>query len=71
MDNIKLTEQKMLPSNDVTADEYWKGNFGVNHSDNQVAERIVIIVYRSQVNYVRALPIHESQKELESNFNGK
>ena len=30
-------------------------------------ERIVIKVYGSQVNYVRALPIHESQKELESN----
>ena len=67
MDNIRLTEKKMLPSNDVTADEYWEGSFGVNHSDNQVPERIVIKVYGSQVNYVRALPIHESQKELESN----
>lgn len=67
MDNIRLTEQKMLPSNDVTADEYWKGSFGVNHSDNQVVERIVIKVYGTQVNYVHALPIHESQKELESN----
>lgn len=59
MDNIRLTEQKMLPSNDVTADEYWEGSFGVNHSDNQVPERIVIKVYGSQVNYVRAVPIHE------------
>ena len=67
MANIRLTEQKMLPNNDVTADEYWKGSFGVNHSDNQVPERIVIKVYGSQVDYVRALPIHESQKELESN----
>lgn len=67
MDNIRLTEQKMLPSNDVTADEYWEGSFGVNHSDNQVPQRIVIKVYGSQVNYVRALPIHESQKELETN----
>ena len=67
MDNIRLTEQKMLPSNDVTADEYWEGSFGVNHSDNQVPERIVIKVYGSQVNYVRALPIHESQKEVKTN----
>ena len=65
MDNIRLTEQKILPSNDVTADEYWEGSFGVNHSDNQVPKRIVIKVYGSQANYVRALPIHESQKELE------
>lgn len=67
MDNIRLTEQKMSPSNDVTADEYWEGSFGVNHSDNQVPVRILIKVYGSQANYVRALPIHESQKELESN----
>ena len=66
MDNIRLTEQPMKPSNKVTAEEYWKGSFGVNHSDNQVPERIVIKVYGSQANYVRALPIHESQKELES-----
>lgn len=65
MDNIRLTEQKMLPSNDVTADEYWEGSFGVNHSDNQVPERIIIKVYGSQADYVRTLPIHESQKELE------
>lgn len=65
MDNIRLTEQKMLPSNDVTADEYWAGSFGVNHSDEQVPVRIILKVYGSQANYVRALPIHESQKELE------
>jgi len=65
MDNIRLTEQKMLPSNDVTAGEYWEGSFGVNHSDDQVPQRIIIKVYGSQANYVRALPIHESQKELE------
>ena len=65
MGNIRLTEKKMLPSNDVTADEYWEGSFGVNHSDNQVPERIVIKVYGAQAEYIRALPIHESQKELE------
>ena len=65
MDNICLTEKKMLPSNDVTADEYWEGSFGVNHSDNQVAEQIVIKAYGAQAEYIRALPIHESQKELE------
>ena len=65
MDNIRLTEKKMLPSNDVTADEYWKGSFGVNHSDNQVPEQIVIKAYGAQAEYIRALPIHESQKELE------
>lgn len=67
MENIRLTDQKMLPSNDITADEYWEGSFGINHSDNQTPVRILIKVYGPQANYVRALPIHESQKELETN----
>jgi predicted DNA-binding transcriptional regulator YafY len=38
----------------------------VNHSDDQKLERILIKVYNTQVEYVRALPIHESQKEKET-----
>ena len=66
MDNIRLTEEKMLPSKKITADEYFDGSFGVNHSDDQKPERILIKVYSTQVEYVRALPIHESQREIET-----
>ena len=66
MDNIRLTEEKMLPSKKITAEEYFDGSFGVNHSDDQKPERILIKVYSTQVEYVRALPIHESQKEIET-----
>ena len=66
MDNISLTEEKMLPSKKITADEYFDGSFGVNHSDDQKPERILIKVYSTQVEYIRALPIHESQKEIET-----
>jgi predicted DNA-binding transcriptional regulator YafY len=65
MGNIKLTDDKMIPSNKVTAKEYFDGSFGVNHSDNQKPEIIKIKVYEAQVEYVRALPIHESQEEIE------
>ena len=67
MENIKLTDGKMIPSNKVTAEEYFDGCFGVNHSDSQKPEIIKIKVYGSQVEYIRALPIHESQKEIEIN----
>ena len=50
----------------MTADEYFDGSFGVNHSDDQKPERILIKVYSTQVEYIRALPIHESQKEIET-----
>ena len=66
MDNIRLTEEKVVPSKKITADEYFDGSFGVNHSDNQKPERILIKVYSTQVEYVRALPIHESQREIET-----
>ena len=65
MDNIRLTEGKMFPSKKITADEYFDGSFGVNHSDNQKPEVIRIKVYGAQVGYIRALPIHESQNEIE------
>ena len=65
MDDIRLTEEEMLPSSDITADEYFYGSFGVNHSDNQKPLTIQIRVFGTQVDYVRALPIHESQREIE------
>lgn len=66
MDNIKLTAEKMLPSKDITIEDYFEGCFGVNHADNQKPERIRLKVYGTQVEYIRALPIHESQKEIET-----
>ena len=66
MENVKLTKDKMHPSNRITAEEYFDGCFGINHSDNQQPERIRIRIYGTQVEYVRALPIHESQREVET-----
>ena len=66
MDNIRLTGEKMLPSKKITPEEYFDGCFGVNHSDDQKPERILIKVYSTQVEYIKALPIHESQKEVEA-----
>ena len=66
MGDITLTEEKMFPTHKITAEEYFDGCFGVNHSDDQKPERIRIKVYGAQVEYVRALPIHEFQKEVET-----
>ena len=66
MENIMLTKEKMPPTHQITAEEYFDGCFGVNHSDDQKPERILIKVYSTQVEYVKALPIHESQKEIET-----
>ena len=65
MENIALTQDKMQPSSDITVTEYFKGSFGVNHSDDQQSVTIRIRVYGTQADYVRALPIHESQREVD------
>ena len=66
MENIRLTKEKMLPSSDIGIEEYFDGCFGINHSDDPKPETIRVKVYGTQVDYVRALPIHESQKEVET-----
>ena len=66
MDNIALTKQKLVSSDKISIEEYFDGCFGINHYDNQKPETIRIKVYGPQVEYVRALPIHESQEEVET-----
>lgn len=65
MSSMWLTEEKMLPSKKISVKDYFKDCFGINHSDDPKPERIRIKVLGAQVNYVRALPIHESQREVE------
>ncbi len=50
---------------DIDIEDYFDGCFGINHSDEAKPEKIRIKVYGNQVEYIKALPIHESQKEVE------
>ena len=65
MDDIRLTDEIMHPSENIAPEEYFDGSFGVNHSDDQKPETLKIKIYGSQVAYIRTLPIHDSQKEIE------
>lgn len=62
--NLRLTEQQTTPSPHITPQSYFEGCYGVNHEDCK-PELITIKVYGSQVDYVRARPIHASQEEIE------
>ena len=66
MDDIKLTNEKMLPSSDIDIEDYFDGCFGINHSDDQKPEIISIKAINTQAEYINALPIHESQKVIET-----
>jgi len=56
----------MLPSKEISVDDYFDGSFGANHSDDQKPEKLRIKVFDTQADYIRALPIHESQIEVET-----
>ena len=51
---------------DFDVDEYFVGCCGVITSDVAI-ERVVILAYNGFADYLRTLPLHSSQKELESN----
>ena len=44
-----LTEETMLPSKQISVEEYFKGCFGINHGDEPKPERIRIKVLGTQV----------------------
>lgn len=63
MDNIHLLQEKLLPSTGISPQEYFEGCFGINH-ENCSPILIKIKAYGSQVEYIRARPIHDSQQEV-------
>lgn len=62
--NIQLLQEKHSPSPNIKPQTYFEGCYGVNHVDGE-PKLIKIKVYGSQVDYVKARPIHESQEEIE------
>lgn len=64
MSNIRLGEEKLIPSPDIHPQTYFEGCFGVNH-ENCPPVLVKLKVYGSQVDYVKARPIHASQQEIE------
>ena len=64
LSNLRLTERQTVPSPHITPQTYFEGCYGVTHEDCK-SELITIKVYGSQVDYVRARPIHSSQEEIE------
>lgn len=62
--NLRLTEQSVSPSPHINAQSYFEGCYGVNHEDCAPV-LITLKVYGSQVDYVKARPIHASQEEVE------
>lgn len=70
LDRIKrlvLTERSFRYPNDFSPSDYFSSFFGIITKEDSQAVNIVIRTYDELPAYLRSLPIHHSQKELESN----
>lgn len=64
MSNVHVGDTSDTPYADIDPNVYFNGSFGINHEDRQIPEEIRIKVYDTQVDYIKAKPLHPSQKEI-------
>jgi len=60
-----LTTKYKMP-NDPYPEEYFYNCFGIIHDEDVHTEEIKLKITSSQANYLRALPLHHSQKEIKT-----
>lgn len=65
MRNVTATDQKRKPSSRMSPELFYSDCFGVIY-DDKAPQWITLKVYQPQVNYVRSVPIHPSQEEIET-----
>lgn len=64
MSNVKIGKVEGQPKNSIDSNVYFAGSFGVNHNIGIQPEEIRIKFYDAQIDYVKAKPLHSSQKEI-------
>lgn len=68
MQHLALGEKKLQPSPSLTPKAFYEGCYGIIRDDKQ-PQTIWLKVYDRQVDYIRSLPLHASQKEIETGEN--
>ncbi len=63
---LKETDESFEYPTDFDAEAFFKDCYGVLCGTDDKAQRIVLRAYPPYVNYLRTLPLHASQKELQS-----
>ena len=64
--SLKESAETFQYPKDCSAETFFKDCYGVIYGTNDKAQRIVLRAYPPYINYLRTLPLHASQKELES-----
>ena len=65
--NASLTEEPFKYPKDFSPEVYFQDCFGVIRDDETEVETVKLKVNADQSNYLRSLPMHPSQEELETN----
>ncbi|OUO50352.1 hypothetical protein B5F77_13035 [Parabacteroides sp. An277] len=65
MQHLTIGEKELLPSPTLTPQSFYEGCYGIIRDDKQ-PQTIWLKVYNKQVDYIRSLPLHDSQKEIET-----
>lgn len=63
---MAFTEEKFTYRKDFDPQGYFKDSFGIVCNKNVPVQRVVIRAFGDQMYYYRDLPLHHSQKELQS-----
>jgi hypothetical protein len=64
--NISITDNRYRLPADFDGESFFADCFGIVAGDGKAAEEVKIKVRKIQDNYIRALPLHHSQKEVEN-----
>jgi hypothetical protein len=64
--NISITDKTFQLPKDFDGESFFSDCFGIVAGDGHKAENVLIKVNKIQDSYIRALPLHHSQKEIEN-----
>ena len=63
MENVMISDKVFKMPKDLKPADYFKDCFGIINNKNSEVQKVVLKVDAFQSNYIRNLPLHDSQKE--------
>ena len=64
--SIEMTSERFTYDNEFDPTGWFKNSYGIVRDDDVPVERIVIRAFGKEANYLRDLPLHHSQKEIDT-----
>ena len=65
--DVSITNEPFKYPDDFSPEVFFEGCFGIIHDENLAMETVKLKVCSDQANYMRSLPMHHSQEEIECN----